>query len=116
MNNVDYKAVIEIIENFLNNKKVEILGISVGEEYQLRQAIENLLKERQEDKERIKELEEQKSYNTAYSLGKAFENNKWKSLVREKMKWLYKDGKNYFLEVSDMLRCHGILQELLGEE
>jgi len=58
MNDIDYKAVIEIINNFLNNEKVEIFGISAGEEFQLRQALENLLKERQADKDRIKELEE----------------------------------------------------------
>lgn len=58
MNDIDYKAVIEIINNFLNNEKAEIYGISVGEERQVRIAIENLLKERQADKDRIKELEE----------------------------------------------------------
>lgn len=58
MESIDYKVVVEIIEDFLNNEKVEILGISVGEEHQLRMAIENLLKERQADKERIKELEQ----------------------------------------------------------
>lgn len=62
MKYIDYKAVIEIIENFLNNKKVEILGISVGEEHQLRTAIENILKERQADKEKIKELEKYETY------------------------------------------------------
>lgn len=59
MNDIDYNAVIEIINNFLNNEKVEIYGISVGEEFQLRTAIENLLKERQADKDRIKKLQKQ---------------------------------------------------------
>lgn len=58
MNDIDYNAVIEIINDFLNNEKVEIYGISYGEEFRLRQAIENLLKERQADKDRIKELED----------------------------------------------------------
>ena len=48
MNNIDYKAVVEILENFLKKEKTEILGISVGEEYQLRQAIENLIQENKE--------------------------------------------------------------------
>lgn len=36
-----------------------------------------------------KELEEkQKSYNTAYNQGKAFENHRWKSLLKEKIEEL----------------------------
>lgn len=57
MNNIDYKAVVQILENFLKKEKTEILGISVGEEYQLRQAIENLIKENKELEEKNKELE-----------------------------------------------------------
>lgn len=48
MNNIDYKAVVEILENFLKKEKTEILGISVGEERQLRLAIENILKRNKE--------------------------------------------------------------------
>ena len=65
--NIDYEAVVEIINKFLKNEKVEILGISVGEEYQFRQAIENLLK-------RNKKLEEEnaiqrKQLNSAFDRG-----------------------------------------------
>ena len=41
--NIDYNAVIEILKSFLNNEKIEILGISVGEERQVKDAIRNLL-------------------------------------------------------------------------
>lgn len=38
--NIDYNAVIEILKSFLNNEKIEILGIT--DEFK---AIENLAKE-----------------------------------------------------------------------
>ena len=41
--NIDYNAVMEILKKFLENEKTEILGISVGEERQVRDAIRNLL-------------------------------------------------------------------------
>ena len=52
MNDIDYKAVMEIAESFINNEKVEILGISVGEERQVKQAIKNLI-QRNKDLEQI---------------------------------------------------------------
>ena len=57
--NIDYNAVIEILKSFLNNKKVEILGISVGEERQVREAIENLLTAYEKEKEKNKEFKNQ---------------------------------------------------------
>lgn len=45
---IDYKAVVEILENFLKKEKTEILGISVGQERQVRLAIENLIQENKE--------------------------------------------------------------------
>ena len=51
MESIDYKVVVEIIEDFLNNEKVEILGISVGEERQVREAIKNLLTAYEKEKE-----------------------------------------------------------------
>lgn len=59
---IDYKAVVEILENFLKKEKTEILGISVGEEYQLRQAVENLIQENKELKEKVNVLVQEKEY------------------------------------------------------
>ena len=60
--NIDYNAVIEILENFLNNEKTEILGISVGEERQVKEAIKNLLTAYEKEKEKqSKEIEELKN-------------------------------------------------------
>lgn len=52
---IDYKAVIEIIESFLQNEKIQITGISCGKEYEFRTAIENLLKAYKEDEAVIEE-------------------------------------------------------------
>ena len=57
--NIDYNAVIEILKSFLNNEKVEILGISVGEERQVKDAIKNLLTAYEKEKEKNKELEQE---------------------------------------------------------
>lgn len=54
--NIDYNAVIEILKSFLNNEKIEILGISVGEERQVKDAIRNLLTAYEKEKEKNKEL------------------------------------------------------------
>ena len=54
--NIDYNAVIEILKKFLDNEKIEILGISVGEERQVREAIKNLLTAYEKEKEKNKEL------------------------------------------------------------
>ena len=55
--NIDYNAVIEILKSFLNNEKIEILGISVGKEIQVKDAIRNLLTAYEKEKEKNKELE-----------------------------------------------------------
>lgn len=55
--NIDYNAVIEILKSFLNNEKIEILGISVGEERQVKDAIRNLLTAYEKEKEKNEELE-----------------------------------------------------------
>lgn len=55
--NIDYDAVTEILKNFISNEKIEILGISVGEERQVRDAIKNLLTAYEKEKEKNKELE-----------------------------------------------------------
>jgi len=52
--NIDYNAVIEVLKSFLNNEKIEILGISVGEERQVREAIKNLLTAYEKEKEKNK--------------------------------------------------------------
>ena len=53
--NIDYNAVTEILKSFLDNEKTEILGISVGEERQVREAIKNLLTAYEKEKEKNKE-------------------------------------------------------------
>ena len=53
--NIDYNAVIEILKSFLENEKTEILGISVGEERQVRDAIKNILTAYEKEKEKNKE-------------------------------------------------------------
>ena len=60
--NIDYNAVIEILKSFLNNEKIEILGISVGEERQVREAIRNLLTAYEKEKEKNKSLEQENSF------------------------------------------------------
>lgn len=55
--NIDYNAVIEILKKFLDNEKIEILGISVGEERQVREAIKNLLTAYEKEKEKKKKIE-----------------------------------------------------------
>lgn len=55
--NIDYNAVIEILKSFLNNEKIEILGISVGEERQVKDAIRNLLTAYEKEKEKNKKIE-----------------------------------------------------------
>ena len=60
--NIDYNAVIEILKSFLNNEKIEILGISVGEERQVKDAIRNLLTAYEEEKEKNKNLEQENSF------------------------------------------------------
>ncbi len=50
--NIDYNAVIEILKSFLENEKTEILGISVGEERQVREAIRHLLTAYEKEKEK----------------------------------------------------------------
>lgn len=57
--NIDYNAVIEILKSFLNNEKIEILGISVGEERQVKEAIKNLLTAYEKEKEKNKEFKNQ---------------------------------------------------------
>lgn len=52
--NIDYNAVIEILKKFLDNDKIEILGISVGEERQVIEAIKNLLTAYEKEKEKNK--------------------------------------------------------------
>lgn len=56
--NIDYNAVIEILKKFLDNEKIEILGISVGEERQVREAIRNLLTAYEKEKEKNKKIDE----------------------------------------------------------
>ena len=55
--NIDYNAVTEILKSFLDNEKTEILGISVGEERQVREAIKNLLTAYEKEKEKNRILE-----------------------------------------------------------
>ena len=54
--NIDYNAVIEIIKSFFFFLKIEILGISVGEERQVRDAIKNLLTAYEKEKEKNKKI------------------------------------------------------------
>lgn len=56
--NIDYNAVIEILKSFLNNEKIKILGISVGEERQVKDAIRNLLTAYEKEKEKNKKAKE----------------------------------------------------------
>jgi len=54
---IDASAVIQIIEDFYKNRNIEILGISVGEEYQFKEALRNILALYNKEKEKNKELE-----------------------------------------------------------
>ena len=60
--NIDYNAVTEILKSFLDNEKTEILGISVGEERQVREAIKNLLTAYEKEKEKNKNARERIEY------------------------------------------------------
>ena len=74
--NIDYNAVIEILKSFLNNEKIEILGISVGEERQVKEAIETLLTAYEKEKEKNKELTDKlKDCDLHYSKLYKFHNN-----------------------------------------
>lgn len=57
--NIEYNAVIEILKKFLDNEKIEILGISVGEERQVRDAIKNLLTAYEKEKEANRKLDKE---------------------------------------------------------
>lgn len=48
---------VEILEDWLNFRKLNFHIIEMEDSLKVVQALENILKERQEDKERIKELE-----------------------------------------------------------
>lgn len=57
---IDEKAVnddIELIKNLIENNKIEIKNVSVGQEFRLLRTLQNILAEREQDKKRIKELE-----------------------------------------------------------
>lgn len=61
MSNIDIEAVnkdINFIKKLINDNSIEIKGISYGTQYRLLRLIENILAEREQDKKRIKELEE----------------------------------------------------------
>lgn len=62
MSNIDIEAVnkdINFIKKLINDNSIEIKGISYGTQYRLLRLIENILAEREQDKKRIKELEEE---------------------------------------------------------
>ena len=57
---IDEKAVnddIELIKNLIENNKIEIKNVSVGQEFRLLRTLQNILAEREQDKKRIQELE-----------------------------------------------------------
>ena len=60
--NIDYNAVIEILKSFLENEKTEILGISIGEERQVRDAIKNILTAYEKEKEKNKKARDMIEY------------------------------------------------------
>lgn len=71
------------------------------------QAIENLIN-------RNKELEEkQKSYDIAYKQGKAFENHRWKSLVRDILK---KYAHTTIDDEENIINFYNEVKELLGDD
>ena len=85
--NIDYNAVIEILKSFLENEKTEILGISVGEERQVREAIKNLLTAYEKEKEKVE------SFEYALSNGEVTTINNFDNNVPTKLIGSYTYGK-----------------------
>ena len=62
---IDEKAVnddIELIKNLIENNKIEIKNVSVGQEFRLLRTLQNILAEREQKDKRIKELEEERDH------------------------------------------------------
>ena len=85
--NIDYNAVIEILKSFLENEKTEILGISVGEERQVREEIKNLLTAYEKEKEKVE------SFEYALSNGEVTTINNFDNNVPTKLIGSYTYGK-----------------------
>ena len=85
--NIDYNAVIEILKSFLENEKTEILGISVGEERQVRDAIKNILTAYEKEKEKVE------SFEYALSNGEVTTINNFDNNVPTKLIGSYTYGK-----------------------
>ena len=93
-----YKDELEAIEHLLKAYK-EL-------KYKYNKALGDLVQAEHKNKE----LEEkQESYNTAYNSGKAFENHRWRSLIKEKIEELNKEDENLMYK-NNIIK---ILQELL---
>lgn len=127
---IDEKAVnddIELIKNLIENNKIEIKNVSVGQEFRLLRTLQNILAEREQDKARTQELEEQvKTLDEAYT-GTIKESKKWydiahnsipKQVVMDKIK----ENKQILDKTNNgnlrerLYIENGIMKELLQEE
>ena len=84
--NIDYNAVIEILKNFLNNEKIEILGISVGEERQVREAMKNLLVAYEKEKETSHYIQSQLDIANAKLVEEKEKNKRYEKYLKSKDK------------------------------
>lgn len=107
--NIDYNATIEILKSFLENEKTEILGISVGEERQVRDAIKNLLTSYEKEKEKNDRYFKQ---NIEYqkTLEKLQKETIWKDKIKE---IIYPTPENYIsIEVQQSEMYKKLLKEM----
>lgn len=98
---IDEKAVnddIELIKNLIENNKIEIKNVSVGQEFRLLRTLQNILAEREQQDKRIKELEEE-NYIQKIQI---YENSILKQTIIDKIEELKKRKDKYEYETQEI--------------
>lgn len=114
---IDEKAVnddIELIKNLIENNKIEIKNVSVGQEFRLLRTLQNILAELEQKDKRIQELEEERDHWHGCFIV-AMENSIATQKVIDKIKELknnIKNGNTRYPYIEE--HKIEILEELLG--
>ena len=115
---IDEKAVnddIELIKNLIENNKIEIKNVSVGQEFRLLRTLQNILAEREQKDKRIKELEA--DLYSANEIISDLIDNIPKQAVIDKIEELNKEIKSCDeIDAIFKIKQQQILQELLEGE